>query len=132
MTTSHLSFLPRLHFDITRGKRSRQLGLRDGPHGDRATFLELVSSADELLQAYAPGALARLGLSQEGCIAVNLESVYGNENGPWAERKGFDSVVRSVVGINDAEGHRTAIPWRQLPIQTPVRGMHLESYRVRH
>ena len=62
-----------------------------------------------MLQAYRPGGLAALGFGAEqaaalrpGIVYVSL-SAYGR-TGPWASRRGFDSLVQTATGINDAEG----------------------------
>src|SRR5919106_1553475 len=55
-------------------------------------------------QSYRPGALARRGLSPEalaelrpGIVYVTL-SAWGHE-GPWRERRGYDTVVQSANGM---------------------------------
>ncbi len=101
----HLPLIPKLWLELARGKRSCHLDLRD--KGDRATLEHLVSTGDVFLQAYRPGALERLGFGlralaerRPGIVYVSL-SAYGHE-GPWAKRRGFDSLVQTVSGIGDA------------------------------
>ena len=60
------------------------------------------------VQGYRPGGLAALGFSPEACaemrpgiVAVTL-SAYGHA-GPWAGRRGFDSLVQTASGFNHAE-----------------------------
>ena len=60
------------------------------------------------MQGYRPGGLAALGFSPEACaeirpgiVAVTL-SAYGHA-GPWAARRGFDSLVQTASGLNHAE-----------------------------
>ncbi|TDP92101.1 CoA transferase [Labedaea rhizosphaerae] len=88
------------------GKRSVHLDLSTESGAEQ--LRELVRGADVFLQSYRPGALARLGFGMEelaalrpGIIGVDL-SAYGH-TGPWASRRGFDSLVQMSCGIA-AEG----------------------------
>ena len=121
VSAEHLPNIMPLVMDTGRGKRSAQLDLRDA--GGRQQLDELISDADVFMQAYRPGSLSQLGYSAEelcalhpGLIHVSL-SAYGHV-GPWAKRRGFDSLVQSASGIADAEGRATgsATPGK-LPFQ---------------
>ncbi|NBE52355.1 CoA transferase, partial [Streptomyces boluensis] len=94
------------HADTGFGKRSALLDLARPT--DRTTFDELLADADVVVTGYRPGALDRLGLSAEelaarrpGLVVAQL-SAWG-EAGPWAGRRGFDSLVQVATGIADAE-----------------------------
>jgi crotonobetainyl-CoA:carnitine CoA-transferase CaiB-like acyl-CoA transferase len=107
ISASHLPNIPLLVMDTGRGKRSAQLDLRQ--REGKQVLQQLVSTADVFLQAYRPGALAQHGFSVEelcqqrpGLIYVSL-SAYGHV-GPWAQRRGFDSLVQSASGIAYEEG----------------------------
>ena len=107
VSAAHLPNFSSLVIDTGRGKRAAQLDLRDA--GGRSQLLELVHGADVFLQAYRPGSLAALGFSAEelcklrpGLIHVDL-SAYSHV-GPWANRRGFDSLVQSATGIAYEEG----------------------------
>lgn len=98
----HLPFLEHVWLDLARGKRSAHLDLRTEP--DRETLRGLISDCDVFSQGYRPGTLADRGFGLEdihalrpGAIYVTL-SAYGHE-GPWADRRGFDSLVQTVSGI---------------------------------
>jgi hypothetical protein len=88
--------------DITGGKRRCALNLRDA--ADKARFLELVREADVIVHGYRGGALTRLGLGNDALREHNPNAVivchdaYG-WTGPWAERRGFDSLVQMSCGI---------------------------------
>jgi crotonobetainyl-CoA:carnitine CoA-transferase CaiB-like acyl-CoA transferase len=104
---AHLPNILPLVIDTGRGKRSAHLDLREP--AQRARLYELVREADVFLQAYRPNALASLGFSPEalaeakpGIVYVSL-SAYGHV-GPWAQRRGFDSLVQSATGIAWQEG----------------------------
>ena len=97
--------------DTGLARRSALLDLRR--HGDRATFDALLATADVLLQGYRPGALAVYGLSDAdlaeaypGLVTVTL-CAWG-EAGPWAGRRGFDSLVQAACGIALVEGSADA------------------------
>ena len=92
--------------DTSRGKLSTQIDLRTD--AGRATLHGLASQAQVFLQGYRPGALAHQGFSPEalaqrhpGIVVASL-SAYG-DNGPWAGRRGFDSLVQTATGFNLAE-----------------------------
>ena len=102
ITAPHLPNLGHQEFDTGHGKLSTHLDLR--AERDVATLRGLVRWADVFSQGYRPGTLAARGLSPEalrairpGLIYVSL-SAFGH-TGPWAARRGFDTVVQSVSGI---------------------------------
>jgi crotonobetainyl-CoA:carnitine CoA-transferase CaiB-like acyl-CoA transferase len=102
----HLPNIAPLVIDNSRGKRSATLDLRDASGRDQ--LRTLVRDADVFLQAYRPGALAARGFSPEqlaqlrpGIVCVSI-SAYSHA-GPWAMRRGFDSLVQSASGIADTE-----------------------------
>ena len=116
-----LPAIPWLTIDTGRGKFSCFLDL--GSDEGRARFRELLAGADIFAQGYRPGALSVLGFSPEqaaeispGIIAVSL-SAYGH-GGPWAGRRGFDSLVQTATGFNHAEGDAAGIDGpKELPAQ---------------
>ncbi|KAI1744732.1 CoA-transferase family III [Xylaria scruposa] len=106
VTSPHLPDLPGLDRELARGKRSVRLDLDSAD--DRARFLALARAADVVVQGYRPGSLAARGLDADelgranpGIIVANL-SAFGPE-GPWRDRRGFDSLVQACSGINVAE-----------------------------
>ncbi|MFJ2772986.1 CoA transferase [Streptomyces sp. NPDC087300] len=95
------------HTDTGFGKRSVTLGL--GDRADRRVFEDLLSTADVVVTGYRPGALDRFGLSprelaarRPGLVVAQL-SAWGAQ-GPWARRRGFDSLVQVATGIAAVEG----------------------------
>jgi crotonobetainyl-CoA:carnitine CoA-transferase CaiB-like acyl-CoA transferase len=95
------------HADTGFGKRSATLDL--GSAADRRVFDELLASADVVVCGYRPGALDRFGLAPEalaerrpGLVVARL-SAWG-ASGPWAGRRGFDSLVQVATGIAALEG----------------------------
>lgn len=121
VTAGHLPSIQSLVIDTGHGKRSARLDLRREPDAER--LRALLRGADVLSQSYRPGALAGLGLSppdaaalRPGIVYVTL-SAYGHE-GPWASRRGFDSLVQTVSGIAHEGGREAGIDGpRPLPAQ---------------
>ena len=84
------------------GKRSALLDLRTA--AGRAALERLLAGADVVVQGYRPGALAAFDLDRESlsarhphAVTVTL-SAWGHL-GPWADRRGFDSLVQAACGI---------------------------------
>ena len=90
-------------FDLTsRGHRSITLDLRNPEGIDLA--LKLVDTADVLLEGMRPGAMERLGLGPETCLAKNPHLIYGRmtgwgRSGPMADRAGHDINYISMNGV---------------------------------
>lgn len=110
--------LPQQHLDTGAGKRTTMLDLADC-HA-RETLL---AGADVVLMGYRPGALARFGLRGDDLaqrhphlVQVSL-SAWGAD-GPWAQRRGFDSLVQVACGIAaacaSADGTPGALPAQAL------------------
>jgi crotonobetainyl-CoA:carnitine CoA-transferase CaiB-like acyl-CoA transferase len=114
----HLPYTESLLLDTGHGKRSAHVDLRTESGKD--TLRDLIKTSDIFLQAYRPGTLQSKGFGphelaslRPGIIYVTL-SAYGHE-GPWANRRGFDSLVQSASGLVD-EHSGAGIP-RHLPAQ---------------
>lgn len=110
---------PDLHTDTGFGKRSVWIDLA-APEG-AARFHELLDQAHVVVTGYRPGALDQLGLSpaelaarRPGLVIAEL-SAWGAV-GPWAARRGFDSLVQAACGIALAEADSTGRPGA-LPVQ---------------
>ncbi|MEM8577481.1 MAG: CoA transferase [Pseudomonadota bacterium] len=97
---------PGVEPEVTLGKRRCGLDLRNP--NDRAAFNDLLSQADILVHGYRPGALEGLGLGPEALRAqaphlIDISLCAYGWTGPWAGRRGFDSLVQMSCGIA-AEG----------------------------
>src|SRR5580700_7881347 len=116
-----LPAIPWLTIDTGRGKLSTFIDLKQ--EEGRSQLKELLAEADIFSQGYRPQALADLGFSPEeaarinpGIIFVSL-SAYGHV-GPWAGRRGFDSLVQTTTGFNHAEGVAAGVDGpKELPAQ---------------
>jgi hypothetical protein len=94
--------VPALLPETTAGKRTAALDLKTA--GDRAVFEGLVRGADVLVTGLRADALARLGYGDDTLTALNPALVHASLNaygwdGPWRDRRGFDSLVQMSCGI---------------------------------
>ncbi|GAA2479254.1 CoA transferase [Streptomyces thermolineatus] len=104
------------HADTGFGKRSALLDLEDrSDGGDRALLEKLLALADVVVTGYRPGALDEYGLSahdmaerRPGLVVVQIRA-WGTE-GPWAGRRGFDSLVQAASGIAATEAGPDGVP----------------------
>ncbi|VWX62802.1 Carnitine dehydratase [Burkholderiales bacterium 8X] len=107
--------------ETSRGKLSAHLDLTLAQ--GREDLWRLLEDAHVFVQGYRPGGLAALGFDpatlaarRPGIVCVSL-SAYGSE-GPWAGRRGFDSLVQTAMGFNAAEAEASgAEKPRALPMQ---------------
>src|SRR3954462_13534643 len=116
-----LPAIPWLTIDTGRGKLTTFIELKS--EAGRARMRALLKDADIFSQGYRPRALATLGFSPEDAAKINpgivyvTLSAYGHA-GPWAERRGFDSLVQTTTGFNHAEGQAAGIDGpKELPAQ---------------
>jgi crotonobetainyl-CoA:carnitine CoA-transferase CaiB-like acyl-CoA transferase len=107
ITGAHLPSLGRQEYDTGHGKLSAHLDLREAK--DVETLRGLVRKADVFSQGYRPGTLGARGFSPEalaeirpGIVCVSL-CAFGHA-GPWASRRGFDTVIQTVSGITHRQG----------------------------
>src|SRR5437773_5139990 len=121
VTAPHLPAIEPLVIDTGRGKLSCHIDLREA--AGQSTLRALLRDTDVFVQGYRPGALQSLGFGPEqvahlrpGIVYVSL-SAYSHV-GPWADRRGFDSLVQTASGFNQAEAQaaRTDQP-KPLPAQ---------------
>jgi formyl-CoA transferase len=101
--------------NLHRNKRGITLNLKaaDGV----AVLKRLVEKADVLVENYRPDVKHRLGIDYESLKAVNPGLVYASisgfgQDGPYAQRPGFDQIAQGMGGLMSITG---------LPGQGPVR-----------
>jgi crotonobetainyl-CoA:carnitine CoA-transferase CaiB-like acyl-CoA transferase len=107
ITTAHLPNLGYQEYDTGHGKLSAHLDLREPK--DVTTLRDLVREADVFSQSYRPGTLASRGFSPDGLARLRPGIVFVSLSafshaGPWASRRGFDTVVQTVSGITTRQG----------------------------
>jgi crotonobetainyl-CoA:carnitine CoA-transferase CaiB-like acyl-CoA transferase len=107
ITAAHLPSLGYQEHDTGHGKLSAYIDLREKSGVE--ILRGLARDADVFSQGYRPGTLADRGFSPErlarlrpGIVCVSL-CAFGHA-GPWASRRGFDTVVQSVSGIALRQG----------------------------
>jgi alpha-methylacyl-CoA racemase len=99
---------------LDRGKRSIALDLKDP--SDINIALDIIRSADALIEGFRPGVMERLGLGPTACHECNPRLVYGRmtgwgQSGPRALQAGHDLNYIATSG---------ALWYASLPDQPPV------------
>src|ERR1044071_2537383 len=91
----------------SRNKKSLCLGLRD----PRACEIirKLVPSAAIFIESFRPGVLEKMGLSPETLLALNpglvIVRISGwGQDGPYAQRPGFGTVIEGMSGFASMNG----------------------------
>jgi crotonobetainyl-CoA:carnitine CoA-transferase CaiB-like acyl-CoA transferase len=107
ITAPHIAARDDQEYDTGHGKLSARLDLRQPQ--DLETLKGLVRDGDVFSQGYRPGTLANRGLSPGELAALRPGIVYVSlcafsHKGPWAPRRGFDTVVQNVSGITTRQG----------------------------
>ena len=101
------------YFAVNRSKQSITVNLRS-PDG-QAVIRDLAQGADVLIENFPVGTLARYGLDYASVRAVNERLVYVSctgfgQSGPYAHRKGYDTVFQAMGGIMSLTGERGGGP----------------------
>ena len=107
ITAPHIAARDDQEYDTGHGKLSARLDLRQPD--DLETLRGLVRQADVFSQGYRPGTLGNRGLSPEDLARLRPGLVYVSlcafsHMGPWASRRGFDTVVQNISGITTRQG----------------------------
>ena len=101
--------------NLHRNKRAMTLDLK-APEG-RDIFMKLVATADVVVENYRPRVKDRLGIGYDSLKSVNPRIVLGSisgfgQDGPYADRPGYDQVAQGMGGLMSVTG---------LPGHGPVR-----------
>ena len=101
--------------NLHRNKRAMTLNLKASE--GREVFMKLVATADVVVENYRPRVKDRLGIDYGSLKAVNPRIVLGSisgfgQDGPYADRPGYDQVAQGMGGLMSVTGH---------PGQGPVR-----------
>ena len=127
------SFEPQLekdsayYFACNRSKESITVNLRsdDG----RKLIRGLAQKADVVLENFPVGTLARYGLDFSTLSSLNPRLVYVSctgfgQNGPYAEKKGYDTVFQAMGGIMSLTGEKGGPPVKPgLPVADLTSGL---------
>jgi formyl-CoA transferase len=101
--------------NLHRNKRSMTLNLK-APEG-LAAFKRMVKKADVVVENFRPDVKKRLGIDYKTLAKINPRLVYASisgfgQDGPYADRPGFDQIAQGMGGLMSITG---------LPGQGPVR-----------
>lgn len=101
--------------NLHRNKRSIVLDLKS--QQGRSAFMQLVRSADVVMENFRPDVKERLGIDYDALCAVNprivLASISGfGQDGPYRDRPGFDQVLQGMCGLMSTTGHSGEGPMR--------------------
>ena len=91
-----------------RGKKSIVLNMKDPKH--KELFLELVKTADVVVENYKPGTMEKFGLPYEKLAEVNpaivMTSISGyGQTGPYSSHAAFDQTVQAESGLMSITGY---------------------------
>lgn len=97
------------------GKRSVALDLKQ--QADRERFLDLVASADALVENFRPGVMDRLGLGHARLKEVRPSLVYCaisgfGQTGPMRDNPAYDQIIQGLSGIMSITGTPETAPLR--------------------
>jgi alpha-methylacyl-CoA racemase len=103
----------RIYDVLRRGRRSVAVDLKD-PAGVEAV-LELIGSADAVIEGFRPGVMERLGLGPDVCLARNPALVFGRmtgwgQDGPLAPAAGHDLNYIALSGALSTIGEASGPP----------------------
>lgn len=111
---------------INRNKRSVVLDLKMHDHVKHA--VDLIASADIVVECFRPGVMDRLGLGYEAMRKLNPRLIYCSitaygQDGPGKDLPGVDGIVQAVSGLMSVTGVPDAPPCKvQIPVVDVVSG----------
>jgi crotonobetainyl-CoA:carnitine CoA-transferase CaiB-like acyl-CoA transferase len=129
VSAAHLPSVEPVVIDTGRGKRSTFIDLR--AQEGRQTLARLLRDAEVFVQSYRPGALAAQGFGPDEAAAIRPGVIYTSlsaygQTGPWARRRGFDSIVQTASGLNLAEAQVAGV---EHPLPLPCQALdHASGY----
>lgn len=96
------------YLNMNRNKRSLALNLKS--EAGRQLLLRLAKTADVLVENYRPGVMRKMRLGYADVTAIRPEIVYASisgfgQEGPWADRPGFDLMAQAMSGIMSVTGY---------------------------
>lgn len=90
-----------------RGKKSILLNMKD--EVQKGLFLELVKTADAVVENFKPGTMEKFGITYELLESINPKIVYTSvsgfgQTGPYASRAAFDTTIQAESGLMSITG----------------------------
>jgi len=94
---------------LNRNKRAISLDMQQDKA--REIFLELVKTADVVVQNFRPGAMARMRIDYPDLKAVNENLIYASisgfgQDGPYSNRRVYDPIIQAITGFVDTQSPR--------------------------
>ncbi|MFM8681583.1 MAG: CaiB/BaiF CoA transferase family protein [Alphaproteobacteria bacterium] len=101
--------------NLHRNKRSLTLDLKS--EAGIALFRRMAAKADVVVENFRPDVKQRLGIAYEDLRAINPRIVYASisgfgQDGPYAERPGFDQIAQGMGGLMSVTGQPGQGPMR--------------------
>lgn len=101
------------HLQLNRNKQSVVLDLKS--EEGKNIFLELVKTADVVVESYRPGVLKKLGVDYESAAKVNPKIIYCSlsgygSKGPLAHKADHDLGYLSLAGVTAMSGEADGAP----------------------
>ncbi|PXF33039.1 CoA-transferase [Pokkaliibacter plantistimulans] len=109
------------------GKRSLTLNLKS--EAGKAVFLQLVASADVVVENFRPGVMARLGVGFEVLKQHNPRLIYCaisgfGQDGPLRDLPAYDQIIQGMAGVMSITGAPDNAPYRVgYPVADSVGGL---------
>lgn len=90
-----------------RGKKSIVLNMKDETH--KNLFLELVKTADAVVENYKPGTMEKFGIDYQVLKEINPKIVFASisgygQEGPYSDHAAFDQTVQAESGMMSITG----------------------------
>jgi crotonobetainyl-CoA:carnitine CoA-transferase CaiB-like acyl-CoA transferase len=112
---------------LNRNKRSVSIDLSS--LAGRAVFHDLVRTADIVIENFRPGVTGRLGIDSASLAEIRPDLIYASisgfgQDGPYADRPGFDLIAQAMSGIMSVTGEPGGRPAKcGLPISDLAAGL---------
>lgn len=96
-----------------RGKKSIVLNMKKEEH--KKLFLEMVKTADAVVDNYKPGTMEKFGITYELLQEINPKIVYTSisgygQEGPYASHAAFDQTIQAESGMMSITGKEGGTP----------------------
>ncbi|WP_338405644.1 CoA transferase [Sphingobium arseniciresistens] len=97
----------------------------------KALLKELCKSADVLVENFAPGVMARLGVGPDDLLKINPRLIYASASGfgatgPYANKRALDLTIQAMSGFMSTTGEAGGRPLKAgAPVADFMSGAHL-------
>lgn len=113
---------------VNNTKRSVAFDLKDPAQHD--AVIELIKTADVVVENFKPGTADRIGLGYDALNAINPKLVYCSisgfgQTGPYAHKPAIDPIIQAVSGVMSVTGEKDGPPMMTgYPLTDTVAGMY--------